>query len=70
MARSSKQAPIPPMAARIMEHQGCKLESVYYGDPKSPASVTIECEACGVVVIDAMLEGSPPPGKKKARKRA
>lgn len=44
------------MSARTLEelaqHVGHSIECVRYGPPDDPASVTIECDSCGEVLID------------------
>lgn len=39
----------------LLSHQGHKLVVVSYGNLDDPADVCLECEDCGVVVLDAEL---------------
>ena len=36
----------------LKEHYGHKIECVVYGDADDPANVAIECEDCGLVILD------------------
>lgn len=39
----------------LLAHRGHKLVVASYGDPDDPQSVSLECETCGTVVLDAEL---------------
>ena len=40
----------------LLCHVGHEIEVVYYGKEHSPVSVAIECETCGVVLLDFNLD--------------
>ena len=39
----------------LKEHLGHDVELVYYGNKDNPANISIECNDCGCVIIDAEL---------------
>lgn len=39
----------------FMVHRGHKVNIVSYGDEDNPANVSLECETCGTVILDAEL---------------
>ena len=39
----------------LLAHRGHELVVASYGDPDNPQNVSLECETCGTVVLDAEL---------------
>lgn len=39
----------------LKEHIGHNVEIVYYGDANNPANISLECNDCGEVILDAEL---------------
>lgn len=39
----------------LLKHKGHELVVACYGDPDNPENVSLECEDCGEVVLDAEL---------------
>lgn len=39
----------------LEQHEGHSVHIVKYGDPDDPADVCLECDDCGVVILDAEL---------------
>ncbi len=42
------------LANRLLEHVGHKIEVAYYGNRENPHSVTVECDDCKEVLLDAI----------------
>ena len=39
----------------LLAHRGHRVSVVSYGDPADPANVSLECEDCGEVILDAEI---------------
>ena len=39
----------------LLAHRGHRVSIVSYGDPADPANVSLECEDCGEVILDAEI---------------
>lgn len=40
---------------KLLQHRGHNVVIVLYGDANNPANVTLECEDCNEVILDAEL---------------
>lgn len=40
---------------KLKEHYGHNVCIAVYGDPNDPANVSLECEECGSVILDAEM---------------
>lgn len=42
-----------PLYDKMREHIGHNVVMVYYGDKENPVDISVECEDCNCIIVDA-----------------